>query len=563
MSSVAGSSLDRRILKLALPNIVSNLTVPLLGLVDMGLTGHLEDAAPIAGISIATTLFNLIYWVFSFLRMGTSGLTAQAYGSRSRERMGRTLAQSFLIGLVGGLLIILLQTPLSRMILSVLAPEAEVERYALIYFAIVVMGAPAILTTNAMNGWFIGMQNSWYPMAVSIVTNLTNIGLSAFLVLSEGRGIEGIAIGTLVAQWLGMLLLAAGVLLLYVRRGKVTLPHRLSALGEELGRYFSTNVHIFFRTLLMACVSVYFVYAGTRMGTLTLAGNALLYQFFTLFSYFIDGFANAGEAIVGDAYGQRSREEVRRAVRRLLGWGVGLGVVVTAIYAVAGRGLLMVLTDEEEVLQQALLYLPYVVVIPLAGCIGFVMDGVFIGMTATREMMWSMLVAVVLFFVVDFGLPLEDGNARLMTAFLLYLAARGLVQLLIGLRLEGLGVPFSHHYIILAGTTYDEDRARSLRELILETLPEARLTEAMTSEDAKGSGRLYRNALLILDSREEPDVLARRMKELEERAGRIHTPGGEVALDLDVVLCDDQVLRPADYAAPYFQSLYHRLTTDV
>lgn len=563
MSSAAGSSLDRRILKLALPNIVSNLTVPLLGLVDMGLTGHLEDAAPIAGISIATTLFNLIYWVFSFLRMGTSGLTAQAYGSRSRERMGRTLAQSFLIGLVGGLLIILLQTPLSRMILSVLAPEAEVERYALIYFAIVVMGAPAILTTNAMNGWFIGMQNSWYPMAVSIVTNLTNIGLSAFLVLSEGRGIEGIAIGTLVAQWLGMLLLAAGVLLLYVRRGKVTLPHRLSALGEELGRYFSTNVHIFFRTLLMACVSVYFVYAGTRMGTLTLAGNALLYQFFTLFSYFIDGFANAGEAIVGDAYGQRSREEVRRAVRRLLGWGIGLGLVVTAIYAIAGGELLALLTDREEVLQQALRYLPYVVVIPLAGCIGFVMDGVFIGMTATREMMWSMLVAVVLFFVVDFGLPLEDGNARLMTAFLLYLAARGFVQLLIGLRLEGLGVPFSHHYIILAGTTYDEDRARSLRELILEALPEARLTEAMTSEDAKGSGRLYRNALLILDSREEPDVLARRMKELEERAGRIHTPGGEVALDLDVVLCDDQVLRPADYAAPYFQSLYHRLTTDV
>ena len=563
MSSAAGSSLDRRILKLALPNIVSNLTVPLLGLVDMGLTGHLEDAAPIAGISIATTLFNLIYWVFSFLRMGTSGLTAQAYGSRSRERMGRTLAQSFLIGLVGGLLIILLQTPLSRMILSVLAPEAEVERYALIYFAIVVMGAPAILTTNAMNGWFIGMQNSWYPMAVSIVTNLTNIGLSAFLVLSEGRGIEGIAIGTLVAQWLGMLLLAAGVLLLYVRRGKVTLPHRLSALGEELGRYFSTNVHIFFRTLLMACVSVYFVYAGTRMGTLTLAGNALLYQFFTLFSYFIDGFANAGEAIVGDAYGQRSREEVRRAVRRLLGWGIGLGLVVTAIYAIAGGELLALLTDREEVLQQALRYLPYVVVIPLAGCIGFVMDGVFIGMTATREMMWSMLVAVVLFFVVDFGLPLEDGNARLMTAFLLYLAARGFVQLLIGLRLEGLGVPFSHHYIILAGPTYDEDRARSLRELILEALPEARLTEAMTSEDAKGSGRLYRNALLILDSREEPDVLARRMKELEERAGRIHTPGGEVALDLDVVLCDDQVLRPADYAAPYFQSLYHRLTTDV
>lgn len=563
MSSAAGSSLDRRILKLALPNIVSNLTVPLLGLVDMGLTGHLEDAAPIAGISIATTLFNLIYWVFSFLRMGTSGLTAQAYGSRSRERMGRTLAQSFLIGLVGGLLIILLQTPLSRMILSVLAPEAEVERYALIYFAIVVMGAPAILTTNAMNGWFIGMQNSWYPMAVSIVTNLTNIGLSAFLVLSEGRGIEGIAIGTLVAQWLGMLLLAAGVLLLYVRRGKVTLPHRLSALGEELGRYFSTNVHIFFRTLLMACVSVYFVYAGTRMGTLTLAGNALLYQFFTLFSYFIDGFANAGEAIVGDAYGQRSREEVRRAVRRLLGWGIGLGLVVTAIYAIAGGELLALLTDREEVLQQALRYLPYVVVIPLAGCIGFVMDGVFIGMTATREMMWSMLVAVVLFFVVDFGLPLEDGNARLMTAFLLYLAARGFVQLLIGLRLEGLGVPFSHHYIILAGTTFDEDRARSLRELILETLPEARLTEAMTSEDAKGSGRLYRNALLILDSREEPDVVARRMKELEERAGRVHTPGGEVALDLDVVLCDDQVLRPADYAAPYFQSLYHRLTTDV
>lgn len=250
-------------------------------------------------------------------------------------------------------------------------------------------------------------------------------------------------------------------------------------------------------------------------------------------------------------------------MRRLLGWGIGLGLIVTAIYAVAGGELLALLTDREEVLQQALRYLPYVVVIPLAGCIGFVMDGVFIGMTATREMMWSMLVAVVLFFVVDFGLPLEDGNARLMTAFLLYLAARGFVQLLIGLRLEGLGVPFSRHYIVLAGTTYSGVEARKVRELILETLPEARLTEAMTSKDAKGSGRLYRNALLILDSREEPDVLARRMKELEERAGRVRTPGGEVALDLDVVLCDDQVLRPADYAAPYFQSLYRRLNTDM
>ena len=563
MSSSPGLTLDRRILRLALPNIVSNLTVPLLGLVDMGLTGHLQEAAPIAGISIATTLFNLIYWVFSFLRMGTSGLTAQAYGSRSPERMGRTLAQSFLIGLVGGLLIILLQTPLSRMILSVLAPEPEVERYALIYFAIVVMGAPAILTTNAMNGWFIGMQNSWYPMAVSIVTNLVNIGLSAFLVLSEGRGIEGIAIGTLVAQWLGMLLLGGGVLLLYVRRGRVVLPRRLSTLGAELGRYFSTNVHIFFRTLLMACVSVYFVYAGTRMGTLTLAGNALLYQFFTLFSYFIDGFANAGEAIIGDAYGQRDRSSLRTAERRLLRWGIGLGVVVTAIYAGAGRGLLALLTDEAEVLQQALRYLPYMVVLPLAGCVGFVMDGVFIGMTATREMMWSMMVAVILFFATYFGLPVEDGNAALMTAFLIYLAARGFVQLLIALRLEGLGVPFTRHYIILAGTTYDEERAGLLRNLIHAALPEARLTEAMTSEDAKGSGRIYRNALLILDSREEPEALDRRMKELEQEAGRIRTPGGEVALDLDVVLCDDRVLRPTDYAAPYFQSLYRQLNNNI
>lgn len=556
MTQATGLRLDRRILKLAIPNIVSNLTVPLLGLVDLGLSGHMQDAAAIGGISIATTLFNLLYWVFSFLRMGTSGLTAQAYGSHSPERMGRTLAQSFLIGFVGGLLIVLLQTPLSQLILSFLAPEADVERYALIYFAIVVFGAPAILTTNAMNGWFIGMQNSWYPMIVSIVTNLTNIGVSSYLVLVDGRGIEGIAIGTLVAQWLGMLLLSAGVLLLYVKKGRIRLPRRLRETTEELGRYFSTNVNIFLRTFLMATVSVYFTYAGTHMGTLTLAGNALLYQFFTLFSYFIDGFANAGEAIVGDAYGGKSRPALRAAVRRLLLWGIGLGLVVTGIYAAAGPGLLALLTDGEEVLSQALRYLPWAVGIPLAGCIGFVMDGVFIGMTATREMMWSMLGAVVLFFAVHFGAPLEDHNSALWLAFLVYLATRGVAQLLISRGLMGLGLPFTRRYLILVGTTLSGEASGLVRRLIREALPEGQLSEAIVSEDAKGSGRIYRNALLVLDRAMEPEELQEELKALEQRAGRTHTPGGEVALDLDVVMADGEVLRPRDYDTPYFQALY-------
>lgn len=552
------SGLDRRILRLALPNIVSNLTVPLLGLVDLGLSGHLQDSAAIGGISIATTLFSLLYWVFSFLRMGTSGLTAQAYGSRSRERMGRTLAQSFVIGLLGGLLILLLRVPLSRLILSFLAPAPDVERYALVYFGIVVVGAPAILTANAMNGWFIGMQNSWYPMAVSVVANVTNIALSSYLVLAGGRGIEGIALGTLAAQWLGMALLAGGIAVLYVRRGRVRLPRRLREMTEEVGRYFTTNVHIFLRTFLMALVSVCFTYAGTRMGTLTLAGNALLYQFFTLFSYFIDGFANAGEAIVGDAYGGRDHASLRSAVRHLLAWGIGLGLLVTGLYAAAGPALLRLLTDSEEVLRQALRYLPLAVGIPLAGCVGFVMDGVFIGMTATREMMQTMLAAVVLFFIFLFGLPVGDRNAALWVAFLVYLAARGAGQLILGRRLEGLGLPFAHRYIILAGTTLAGRRAEAVRETILAALPGARLTAAITTEDLHGGGRRYRNALLILDSRLEADDLSRRMKEIERRAGRTHSPGDEVALDLDVVLSDGEVLRPRDYDTPYFRALLRR-----
>lgn len=550
--------MNKRILKLAVPNILSNLTVPLLGMVDLALSGHLENAYAIGAIAVATTTFSLIYWSFSFLRMGTTGLTAQSNGKGDKEGMGRNLAQSAFIGLVASIIILFLQQPLLRLALMVLVPDASLTGYVATYFNIVVWGAPAILLTYALNGWLIGMQNTWVPMLVSIITNITNVAISSWLVLVEGMGVSGIAIGTLVAQWLGVLLLSLGAYLLFIGKGKVVLPRHIKDLKVELGRYFSTNIHIFLRTMLLGMVSFFFTYSGSHQGSLTLSTNALLYQFFTFFNYFADGFAFAGEALVGHFFGKKERALLQKTIRLLYVWGISLALLTSVLYMIGANAFLELLTDKAEVIDYAQIYLPWVYLLPLTGIIAILYDGIFVGVTATREMFLSMLVAVVVFFILYFIAPFEDENHNLWFAFDIYLLIRGVMQVAIAKRLRGLGRPFLYTYFLSIGSTILEKK-----EMIIDALdaafPQGLMSQFSTSHDATGkTDKVYINSVMQVTSEWTLEEMKERVSKIETQCGR-DRESNEVALDIDIVVQDDEVLRHKDFARDYFQEGYREL----
>ena len=551
-------ALNIRLLKLALPNILTNITIPLLGIVDLGLAGHLSDPAVVGGVAISTTLFNLLYWNFSFLRMGSTGLTAQALGAGDRRAMGRTLGQSLFLALLFGIAILLLRSPIKGLLFALLHPEPALSGYASVYYDLVIWSAPAMLLIYALNGWIIGLQNTWWPMTVSIVTNLTNIALSAFLVLARGRGIDGIASGTLVAQWLGAALLLFGAWFFYLRRKEepIPLPKRLSELTEGLSKYFRTNVHIFLRTFVLACVSFYFTYAGTRMGALTLAGNALLYQFFSIFSYFIDGFANAAEALVGHAYGKRDRLTLRAAVRTLIVWGGCLALLVAALYFFRGQSFLFLLTDQEEIRVQAMKYIGWIWLLPLAGFLSFLMDGIYIGLTATKEMFYTMLSAALTFLLLFHILPFPDPNDALWCAIITYLVIRGIALTLILPRYSG-----QRCYIGVGSTRLDQEPR--IRLLLEETFGKKRLRFApfYLTPEADAGKRQYLNSVAELRHNGSPDEIIALLKATETRAGRRpKEETDEVALDLDLVVMDDRILRPRDYDRSYFRIGFDSLT---
>lgn len=422
--------LDRRILRIAGPSIVSNITVPLLGLVDVAIVGHLGDAAYIGAIAVGSMTFNLIYWIFGFLRMGTSGMTSQAFGRRDMTGVMQLLVRSMAVALAVALMLVAGQWVLEWLMVRLMRPTADVEPLSRTYFSICVWGAPAVLGLYGLMGWFVGMQNTRIPMFVSIMQNVVNICASLTLVYGLGLRIEGVAIGTVIAQYAG--LAAAAVLLLrhYGRQGRY-MVWRGVLRRSELSRFFTVNRDIFLRTLCLVAVNLYFTSAGARQGAVILAVNTVLMQLFLLFSYVMDGFANAGEALGGRYYGARNGVAFRDTVRRLFLWGLLMGVVFTAVYAVGGTPFLRLLTDDEAVIGASASYFPWALVIPLLSMAAFVWDGIFIGVTATRGMLVSLVISAAVFFATFFGLYPSLGNHALWLAMTLYLASRGAVQTVI------------------------------------------------------------------------------------------------------------------------------------
>lgn len=420
------------ILKIAVPAIISNIAVPLLGLLDLAIAGHLGATAFIGAVAVGAMMFNLTYWNLGFLRMGTSGMTAQAFGAGNREEAARLLYRASALALAIGTAIILLQQPLQWVLLTAIAPDAEVTELARSYFFICVWGAPAMLGTMSLSGWCIGMQNSTYPMIVSITVNIVNIVASLACVFLLDMRFLGIPTGTLIAQWTGFLLNIAFCLRI-MRRYSIPLPFHLDGILRDMRKFFSVNSDIFLRSLCMMLVMLFFTAAGARSGKTTLAVNAVIMQMFTLYSYFMDGFAYAGEAIAGKHVGAGNRKGLTDTVKALFLSGSGVMLAFTLLYGLAGNQVMGLITDDADVLRHASHYRLWSAAVPVAGMAAFIWDGIFIGMTASRQMLTTVFLASASFFVLYFGVHqiIPDPNNRLWLAFISYLAIRGIIQLLI------------------------------------------------------------------------------------------------------------------------------------
>lgn len=417
---MVSKNLDRSILAIAWPAIVSNITTPLLGLVDTTIAGHIGSADALAAIALGSTVFNLIYWLFGFLRMSTAGLTAQAFGANDGASQSAVLERAALMSALIASVIIAFSPLIGPFAISLLDANDSIGPLVISYFNILIWGAPAVLANYAINGWLIGMQDTRLPMLIALVANILNIALSSVLVFCFGLGIEGIACGTLISQWVAF---AAGSLFI-IRKYSPTFSRPTF---DGFGRLLKMNIDIFLRTLCMVCVTAWFTRAGSAQSVNILAANAILMQFFLLFSYFSDGFAYAGEALAGKFCGAKDFAGLRSLVSRLLKWGAIVALIFSTIYFIGGQLLLDILTDRREVIDTAREFLPWAVSVPLCGMAAFIYDGVYVGLTRTRRMFLSVLYGMAVYFAVYFMLRDSLGNHALWLAFVMYLVVRGIV----------------------------------------------------------------------------------------------------------------------------------------
>lgn len=431
LTQTTEQTMHRKILHIALPSIFTNITVPLLGIVGTYIAAHL-GAYYLAAISVGSTLFSTTYSLFNFLRMGTGGVAAQSYGAEQFSESGVVLGRSLVIALSLSLGILLLQQPIIELGLWLMSVEGAQRVLVMDYFHWLIWGAPAMLSLFALNGWLLGMQNAVYPMIVAVTQNLLNIGISLFLVYGLQMKIEGVAIGALTAQWVGAILALTFAVRVARKHGIALFSqgHRVFRDLIAWKRFFTVNVFIFLRTLCLVAVMFSFTAFGNRSGNYVVAGNAILLQLFLLTSYFLDGFAYAGEAVGGRITGQGDGVEFRRLVGALFLWGGIIALLFSAFFFVMGDFIVEQLGQDAQVITVARTYLPYVVALPVVSVTAFLFDGLYIGTTATRSMLVGVAYASALFFLLHQMLAPTMGNHALWIAFTAYLALRGGVMAL-------------------------------------------------------------------------------------------------------------------------------------
>ncbi|MCQ2286730.1 MAG: MATE family efflux transporter [Bacteroidales bacterium] len=429
------TSWNKEILRLAIPSIITNITVPLLGMVDLAIAGHVGDASMIGGMALGTMIFNLIYWNFGFLRMGTSGFTAQAFGAEDRQECLNILTRGMTIAFSAALLLILFQWPIALAAKKLINSSETTISLALTYFYVRIWAAPATLGLYAIKGWFIGMQNSKDPMIIAIALNIVHVIFSLLFALYFKMGIAGIALGTVVAQYSGLLMATFVFLKKYRKIGHIDLKESLK--WEKMARFFKVNGDLFVGSLCLMAVLTFIPAVSAEMGDLILAANTMLMQLFTLFSYFMDGFAYAGEALVGRCIGANDRKSLEKCVKLLTQWGLGMSALFTLLYLFGGHWIMNLLTNSKDVIAVAMRFMKWSILIPFAGFAAFLFDGIYVGATASRPMRNVKFVATGAFFICYYCLKPLFSNAEfiqnnglwvndgLWIAFLLFLIVRG------------------------------------------------------------------------------------------------------------------------------------------
>ena len=428
--------------RLAGPMILSNLTVPILGLVDTAVVGHLSAPHYLGAVAIGGLIFSFVYWAFGFLRMGTTGQVAQSHGRSDNNEIRSCFARAGLLTLLLAMCIIVLQLPIHWLAMSVLEASQQVEVSAGEYFFIRIWSAPATLFTYVLIGWFLGMQNARGPLYLLLTINLINIVLDLVFVWGLGMDVDGVALASVISEYIGVVV---GLWLvkreLKLHPGKWLKQQILDA--TKLRQMLVLNHNIFIRTLCLIFSFAFFTAQGAKHGDIILAANAVLMNFQTFMAYGLDGFAHAAEALVGKAVGQRDKQRFKQAIHTAAIWSIGVAACFVVLYGLFGAILIRLMTDIEQVRQMAYLFLPWLMISPLVSVSSYLFDGVFIGATRSVEMRNTMLLATFLFFLPAWYLLQPFGNHGLWAALMVFMLARGISMWLSYRSLEKRGLFFA------------------------------------------------------------------------------------------------------------------------
>ncbi len=418
--------MNKKILKLAIPNILGNLSVPLLSSVDTAVMGHLTLSVYLGAIALGSMIFNFIYWGFGFLRMGTTGITAQAFGRNNDSEISSILFRSLLISVTIGFVLILFQYPIEFISFNLINGSTNVETLAKKYFDIRIFAAPATLSLYAFQGWFLGVQNSKFPLYISLFVNIVNIIFNLIFVYLLNMNVDGVALGTVVAQYLGIVVT---VLLLRKHYKNFLTKLKMQEIlnKEKIKKFFRINTDIFLRTLLLIFTISFFTAKSAEFNNNILAANFILLQLWLIISYGVDGFAFAAESLVGRYTGAKDKINLKKVIKNSFAWGISMGIILSFVYFILSKEILSLYTNQSKVIEMALGFMIWIVVAPVINSISFIWDGIYIGATATREMLISMIVSTLIFFlpIYYFTKDVLD-NHSLWLALTIFMVIRGL-----------------------------------------------------------------------------------------------------------------------------------------
>ena len=419
--------MNKQILRLAIPFIISNITVPIVSSVDTALMGNYASLTHLGAIGLGSAIFNFLYWNFAFIRMSTVGMTAQESGRKNHDEIATLLGRSLFIATIGAFILLIFQIPICKLIFLITKGDINTEIYAKEYFFVRIWAAPATIGLMALTGWFIGLQNAKTPMFIALLVNVVNISLSILFVTIFNMNSKGVALGTVIGQYCG---LALGVIVLLKKYREYTIKLNLNRILElrKYKKFFSVNIDIFIRTLAVILVLTSYNLVSAKKGETILGINVIFLQLVFAFSFFTDGFANAAESLIGNYFGAGNKEKLKTVVRFLFYWGVAIALIFTFLYIFAWESIISIFTKNPDILAVSKKYNIWIIVFPLVSILTFIWDGVFLGATATSEMRNATILAALLFFTIYLIFDSRIGNHALLIAQLVFFGMRGILQ---------------------------------------------------------------------------------------------------------------------------------------